>query len=90
MGGLDVAIDIGRESLLVATKIAFPILLAGLVVGVIISILQTATQIQEQTLTFVPKIAAVVITLFLLMPWLLQVLLEFTEGLFGNMATIFR
>jgi len=79
---IDLAVELGQQTLWVAVKLAFPILLVGLLVGVSISILQAATQIQEQTLTFIPKMFAVVVVMFVLMPWLLTVLVEFTEELF--------
>lgn len=90
--GLDLqqAVDIGRQALLVAVKLSFPVLLVGLVVGIIISILQAATQIQEQTLTFVPKMIAVVATLFIIMPWLLTVLMDYTQELMLEMGKWFR
>jgi flagellar biosynthetic protein FliQ len=79
---IDLAVELGQQTLWVAVKLAFPILLVGLFVGVSISVLQAATQIQEQTLTFIPKMFAVVVVLFALMPWFLMVLVEFTEELF--------
>ena len=84
------AVDIGRNTLLIAVQLATPILAAGLIVGVIISILQAATQIQEQTLTFIPKMFTVVAVLFLIMPWLLGVLIDFTIGMIGGMGSWFR
>ena len=79
---IDLAVELGQQTLWVAVKLAFPILLVGLLVGVSISILQAATQIQEQTLTFIPKMFAVVVVMFTLMPWMLTTLVEFTEELF--------
>ncbi len=79
---VDMAVELGQQTLWVAVKIAFPILLVGLVVGVGISVMQAATQIQEQTLTFIPKMFAVVVVLFALMPWFLMVLIDYTEELF--------
>ena len=78
---IDMAVELGQKTLWVAVKLAFPILLVGLLVGVGISVLQAATQIQEQTLTFIPKMFAVVVVLFVLMPWLLTILVEYTEEL---------
>lgn len=83
------AVDLGRSALLLATKLSLPLLLVGLVVGLAISILQAATQVQEQTLSFVPKILAVVATLFLLLPWFLAELIEYTEDLFIHMGEFF-
>ncbi len=84
------AVDIGRQCLLVTVKLAMPVLAAGLIVGVMISILQAATQIQEQTLTFIPKMFIVVVTLFMIMPWLLQVLVEYSMDLITGMPTWFN
>jgi flagellar biosynthetic protein FliQ len=81
---IDTAVEVGRQCLWIAVKISFPILLVGLVVGVVISVFQAATQVQEQTLTFIPKMAAVVLTIFILMPWLLGVLAEYTEDLIAH------
>lgn len=89
-GNLDLAVELGRQALLVAVKLSLPILLAGLLVGAVISVLQAATQIQEQTLANVPKMIAIAATVFVLMPWLLAVLVEYTCGLVGDMATWFR
>ena len=61
---IDLAVELGQQTLWVAVKLAFPILLVGLFVGVAISVLQAATQIQEQTLTFIPKMFAVVTYLY--------------------------
>jgi flagellar biosynthetic protein FliQ len=88
MDSVEIAIDIGRESLLTAAKIGFPLLFVGMLVGIIVSVLQTATQVHEQTLTILPKIAAVVLTLYILMPWLLQVLLEYAKDLFTGIAEL--
>ena len=87
---IDLAVDIGREALWVAVKVSFPVLMIGLVVGVIISVLQAATQVQEQTLAFIPKMFVVVATLFLLMPWILGTLVEYTEELVRTSFTGWR
>ena len=89
-GDLQLAVDLGRQALMVAVKLSFPLLAVGLLVGVVISILQAATQVQEQTLTFVPKMFAIVATLFIIMPWLLTVLVEYTQELVTEMGTWFR
>jgi flagellar biosynthesis protein FliQ len=78
---LDIAVEIGRQALWITLKVSFAPLMIGLIVGVIISIFQAATQVQEQTLTFVPKMFAVTITIFILLPWLLGILVEYTEEL---------
>ncbi len=78
----DFAIDLGKQALTVAVLIASPILLSALAAGLIIGMFQAATQINEQTMSFVPKLAVLVLTLFVAAPWMLQVLLDFTQELF--------
>lgn len=74
-------IELVRETLIIALKIAAPILLAGVVVGLIISIFQAITSIQEQTLTFVPKIIAMILVAVVLIPWIAVRLMEFTVSM---------
>ena len=64
--------------------VASPMLIAGLIVGVTISVIQTATSIQEQTLTFIPKIVAVVVSLILFLPWMMNTMLDFSVELINN------
>jgi flagellar biosynthetic protein FliQ len=75
-------VDIGRDALLMTLLISAPPLLAGLAVGLIISIFQAVTQIQEFTLTFIPKILAVFAATIIFLPWMLQVFLGYTTNLF--------
>ena len=77
-----VVVDMGRDALMMTLLIAGPPLLAGLAVGLIISIFQAVTQIQEFTLTFIPKILAVFISTMIFLPWMLQVFLGYTTDLF--------
>lgn len=83
---LDQASDLLRQSLLMVLVIASPMLLIGLVVGLVISIVQAITQVQEQTLTFVPKITAMFVSAAVLMPWIGMKLLDYTALLFSTMA----
>jgi flagellar biosynthesis protein FliQ len=83
-------IHLGREVFLTAVMIASPMLLAGLVVGVSISVVQTATSIQEQTLTFIPKIIAVVVSLILFLPWMMNTLLDFATELINNIPSYIK
>jgi flagellar biosynthetic protein FliQ len=78
----EAVIDIGRDALVITLLIAAPPLLAGLVVGLIVSIFQAVTQIQEFTLTFIPKILAVFIATIIFLPWMLRVFLGYTTNLF--------
>jgi flagellar biosynthetic protein FliQ len=77
------AISVLREAVLLIIKLSLPILLVALIVGVIISLLQALTQIQEQTLTFVPKMLAVFGVLVLLLPFMLGSLQDFATDLFN-------
>jgi flagellar biosynthetic protein FliQ len=81
---LDTALDIGRGALHLALLASAPILAIGLVVGLIISIIQAVTQLQEQTLTFVPKIAAMVIAASVLTPWIATLMLDYSREMFGT------
>ena len=75
-------IKIMRESLMTVLIVSAPILGVGMFVGLIISIIQTTTSIQEQTLTFVPKIVAIFVTLILLGSWMIRVLVNYTNNIF--------
>ena len=75
-------IEVGRQAVLLTLIIAAPPLLAGLVIGLLISIFQAVTQIQEFTLTFVPKILVVFLIIVVFMPWMLQMFLSYTTALF--------
>ena len=81
------AMDLARRSILVALQLTMPILLLSLTVGVIVSLFQAVTQIQEQTLTFVPKIVVLVLALVVLGPWMLHTIVGFTAGLFASLPT---
>lgn len=70
------------ETYKITLMISLPMLLAGLIVGLLVSIFQATTQINEMTLTFVPKILAVIIVLILTSPWMLLVLLDYTKNIF--------
>ena len=75
---------LGSEAMKVTLLASAPMLIAGMIVGLIISIFQSATQIQEITLTFVPKIIVVMIAFALFLPWMMSVVIEFVEPLFGG------
>lgn len=80
-----IAMQLGRDTLACVALLASPLLLVGLTVGLLVTVLQTITSIREQTLTFVPKLAAVLLTTVFLMPWLLSTLCKFTTALLMNM-----
>ncbi|AIH03777.1 flagellar biosynthesis protein FliQ [Thermodesulfobacterium commune] len=77
-------LTLAKESIKLCILISGPFLLTALIVGLIISILQAVTQIQEMTLTFVPKILALIVVFVLTLPWLLKKLISFTENLILN------
>ncbi len=77
----DIITMIAQETVIVAVKLVSPVLGASLVVGLIISMFQAATSINEQTLTFIPKLATIIITLMILGPWMLQTVVDFFRGL---------
>jgi flagellar biosynthetic protein FliQ len=81
----DVIIDLLRQMLWVSILLSGPVLLTALVVGMVIGLLQAVTSIQEQTLTFVPKIVALALVLALLGGWMLRYLVGYTAELFGNL-----
>ncbi len=78
------AIDVVREALFIALLISAPILAVGLVVGLIISIFQAVTQIQEQTLSFVPKIFAMGALTIAIVPWIYNKMFEYATIMFGS------
>jgi flagellar biosynthetic protein FliQ len=79
---LSLVVQIGRDVLFTAMLLALPTVLVSLIVGLLISIFQTITSIQEQTLSFAPRILAVGVALVFTMPWTLQVLVNFTTRMF--------
>lgn len=81
-------LDILRSGFMTILKVSLPILLIAMVVGLVISILQAVTQIQEQTLSFVPKIIAVVLSLIIFGNFMLNTLVSFTEDLFKTIGSI--
>jgi flagellar biosynthetic protein FliQ len=86
----DLVLSLAREAALLILVIAGPILGAGLVVGLAVSVFQAVTQIQEMTLAFIPKLVAVLLTLALLGHWMLGQLLGFTVTLLNNLDTYAR
>ena len=84
--GHETLLDLAKTTLLTALMICAPALLVGMLVGLTVSFFQTVTSLQEQTLTIVPKMLAVLLTIVLLMPWILGTLREYTASLFSNLA----
>jgi len=78
------AVDLVREALIVAVILATPMLVIGMAAGLLIGLIQALTQIQDQTVSFVPKILAMAAVLIVCTPWLLSRMLEFTRSVFEN------
>jgi flagellar biosynthetic protein FliQ len=76
------------QTLVVALKLALPTLVAGLGVGLVVSVLQAVTQIQEMTLTFVPKVVAVAVIMLVAGPWMLNTLLTFTTSVYDQIPNM--
>ena len=87
---VDVITDIARDALFLIIKASAPVLLVSLIVGLIVSIFQTATSIQEQTLTFVPKIISIFLALMLMGNWLLTQLTNYMPDLWSNFSAYIR
>ncbi len=75
------AIDLARRAIWIAVLIGSPVLLTGMIVGLIVGLLQALTQIQEQTVAFVPKVVAMIAVLSLTLPWLITQILQYTNDL---------
>ena len=80
-------IDIGRDAMIVTLKLGGPVMILALVVGLAISLFQALTQIQEMTLTYVPKIVAIMLAMIVLLPFMLATLTSFTERLFDRVVS---
>lgn len=83
----NVILGLAKDALLTVLLVAGPMLGLGLVVGLLVSIFQATTQIQEQTLAFIPKILVILGAIILFGPWMLRVLLDFTNRLFSSLAS---
>lgn len=85
-----IVIDMGREALLLVMIISGPLLFAGLIVGLAVGVFQAVTQIHEMTLTFIPKILAIVGLLLFLLPWMILKFVSFTVSLISSIPTYIR
>jgi flagellar biosynthetic protein FliQ len=84
----EMIVAIGREALQLTLMVSGPMLLAGLLIGVTISIFQAVTQINEMTLTFVPKIVAVAVSLLIFLPWMINMIIDFTTRMYAIIPTL--
>ena len=81
------AVDLGRQAIIVALLIGSPMLLVGMVVGLFVGLLQAVTQIQEQTIAFVPKLVVMVLTIALLAPWLINQMVQYSHDLVAGIPS---
>ncbi len=81
-------IEIGREAMLVILKLSAPLMIVGMLVGVLIAFVQALTTIQETSLTFVPKIVVMLVGLVLLLPFMMTTLIDFTRAMFDRIVSI--
>jgi flagellar biosynthetic protein FliQ len=84
----DHVLDLARESILVMIKVGAPVMLVALVVGIVIALIQALTQMQEMTLSFVPKVLAIFVTILLSLPFMTNTLISFGEDLFRQIAML--
>ncbi len=85
---IDQAVELGRTAIILTLLIGAPVLLTSVAVGLVISILQAMTQIQDQTITFVPKIAAMLLATLYFLPWLVTQLVDYTSQLFHDIPSL--
>jgi flagellar biosynthetic protein FliQ len=83
-----IVMQVFYEALMAAFKLAAPALIVSVVVGLIIAIMQAATQVHEQTMTFVPKLVAIALVLLLMGPWMINIMRDFTVELFQTLSQI--
>jgi flagellar biosynthesis protein FliQ len=84
----DVVINVSMQAMQLAFKIAMPLLLVGLVIGLLVSVFQAVTRIQEQTLTFIPKIVGMGLVLVIAGPWMLDQVVTYTQQLYSDIPTM--
>ena len=84
----ELVMDIGRQAVEMTLLLSAPLLLAALVIGLIVSVFQAATQINEQTLAFVPKLVGMLLILLLAGPWMLQLMVEYVRRLFESIPLL--
>jgi len=84
----ELVMDVGRQAVEMTLLLGAPLLLAALLIGLIVSIFQAATQINEQTLSFIPKLVGVFLTLLLAGPWMLEMMVEYVRRLFESIPLL--
>ncbi|MDH5542660.1 MAG: flagellar biosynthesis protein FliQ [Nitrospinota bacterium] len=83
-------VDFARRAMEVTIMVSAPMLGFGLIIGLAVSIFQAVTSIQEMTLTFIPKIIGVMIAIIVFLPWMMQIMISFTSGIFLSIPTAIR
>jgi flagellar biosynthesis protein FliQ len=78
---VDMAVELGRAAVMMTLLLGMPVMVVAIIVGLVISILQAMTQIQDQTLSFVPKIVAMILTILYLLPWTMERMIEYSTEL---------
>lgn len=86
----ELLLNLSRQAVMLGLQVAGPMLLLGLIAGLSVSVLQAVTQIQEASLSFIPKILAVALALLLFMPWMIQKLVQFSTVLFSDFRVFIR
>ncbi len=81
------ALSFGRHAVEITLMLSAPLLLAALVIGLIVSVFQAATQINEMTLSFIPKLIGILVTLIIAGPWMLSVMLDYMREIFSNLSS---
>ena len=81
-------VDLARNAIMLALLIAGPMLVVALLVGLVVSVIQAVTQLQEQTLAFVPKLVGVAVVFLLALPWMLQLMVKYTAELFRSLPSL--
>ena len=84
----DMVVSLAREAVLVMLLVSAPMLLSGLIIGLVISIFQAITQVHEMTLTFIPKIIAVALSLLIFLPWIISKMVDFTNHLYSMISPL--
>jgi flagellar biosynthetic protein FliQ len=87
---IDFVMSIANEAIKVTLLLSAPMLVVGLIIGLVISIFQAVTQVQEMTLTFVPKIIGVMVALIIALPWMINIILTYTQNLFNSIPLYIR
>ncbi len=84
----EVILGIARDAVITMLLVSAPMLISGLLIGLIISILQAITQVHEMTLTFIPKIIVVAVSLLIFLPWIINTLVDFTNRMYGMIPSL--